>query len=193
MIAPSLTAALLHAHGLSISPEGLSAAVVDALHRYGSALYPFEDPPGLTEDEVAVLRAGGLEPEAVDRGAADPLVQTIAAHAAILERSMSTAEAARRLGVSEVRIRQRLGEGSLLGIQGSRGWRIPAFQFAARGELPGWARVCRAIPKEANPVAVLRWLDQAQADLDEQSPRQWLAAGRDPEIAAELAAGIVPV
>ena len=45
MIATSLTAALLHAHGLAVSPDGLSAAVADALQRYGAALYPFEDTP----------------------------------------------------------------------------------------------------------------------------------------------------
>lgn len=195
MIASSLTAAFLHAHGLAVAPEGLSAAVADALQRYGAALYPFEDTPGLTEDEVAVLRAGGLNPDVVDHGAADPLLRTVAEHAAILERSFGTAEVAKRLGVSEVRVRQRIAEGSLLAVQGSRGWRIPAFQFGPKGELPGWARVCRAIPREANPVAVFHWLDQPSAELDEGalSPRQWLASGRDTDVVAALAEGIVPV
>lgn len=51
---------------------------------------------------------------------------------ALLESSHSTAEAARFLGVDASRIRQRIRERSLYGIEYENAWRLPRFQFERR-------------------------------------------------------------
>lgn len=168
--------------------------VAEVLQIYAPSLAPDWAAPGLTVDEEALLRAGGLDPTPRDLGAKDPFARTLAEHTAILERSLGTAAVARRLGVSEVRVRQRIAEHSLLAAQVGRGWRLPAFQFGPEGELPGWAAVCRAIPADANLVAVFHWLDLPHPDLDDGAltPRQWLSSGRDPAAVVALAPAVAP-
>lgn len=181
-------AAFLHAHGLRVEPPELDAAVAEAVANRRAVLYPFGD-SGLPGHESEVLRRGGFDLEQRDYGAEDPALKTAAEYAAILSSGLTTAQAAARLGVSEARVRQRLGQRTLYGIQGRRGWVIPSFQFGAAGELPGWERVAPRLPESLSAVELLSWLTLPNVDLG-RSPRDWLLTGQDPERVAELADGL---
>lgn len=190
------TAAFLHAHGLRVAPEGLNAALVEALAARRAVLYPFGARSGLTEVDAATLRAGGFDLEPREQGMDDPVVRAASEHAAILTAALTTAEVAERLRVSDGRVRQRLGQRTLVGVHGRRGWLVPSFQFGPDGELPGWDRVAPHLPESMSLVALLGWLTLPSVDLglgdDETptSPRDWLLAGQDPAPVALLADGL---
>lgn len=175
--------------------EQVSQVMGEILEQRGATLYPFDQPSGLTQEERDVLQRGGADLVERPPGPDDPLLRTIVAYQEILASSLSTAEASKRLGVSEMRVRQRLARRSLFGIPTSHGWRLPAFQFLPDGELPGWDRVAPAIPPEVTAVEVLAWLDLPNEDLQAKgkpmSPRNWLLTGHVPSEAAEAAAGFV--
>lgn len=186
--------AFLHAHGVDATPEELDAAVAEALRAYRPVLYP-RGGGGLTSEELAFLRAGGVDP-AEEIAGPDPFVRGIAEHAAILKTSLTVGEVAAALGVTETRVRQRLQKRTLYGIETRHGWRIPSFQLTADGELPGWATVAPKLPAGLSPVELMGWLTLPNPDLgvgeDETptSPLEWLAAGRSAKAVAALAANL---
>ena len=101
--------------------------------------------------------------------------------------SLSTEEAAARLGVNSSRVRQRLLARTLYGFKDGAVWRIPSFQFEAGRTVPGVEQVFPEIRPSVSPIAVARWFCVPWADLivDEAretvvSPRTWLLEGRDP-------------
>jgi hypothetical protein len=108
--------------------------------------------------------------------------------------ALTVREVAEMLGRSEVRVRQRLADHSLLGVRAGNAWRVPAFQFESGAELPGWDRVMAALPRDVHPLTVARFLDRRHPDLDldgqPTSPRAWLRAGADPRAVVEIAAGL---
>ncbi|MCP5117275.1 MAG: DNA-binding protein, partial [bacterium] len=122
-----------------------------------------------------------------------PLARTTARYAALLGTSLTTAEAAIRLGVERSRIRQRLAKGSLYGIRSPKGWRLPAFQFLEDGALPGVGEAVFSLRPYLHPLAVHNFftlpnVDLYASDLDSDlSPREWLQAGYPPQAVAELA------
>jgi len=148
----------------------LTKAELDALHGVGLATEPW--PPG---------RRG------------DPLAQSIVDFVALLETSLTAARAARLLGVDVSRIRQRLRERSLFGVEHEGEWRLPRFQFERRKVLPGLARVLAALPADANALDVAEWFLSPNPDLEVEgepealSPRQWLLRGFSPGEVAALA------
>ena len=73
----------------------------------------------LSEAETDALRSVGVVPGAAMSGAA-PVLQAAASHAALVATALPIAEAARRLGVTDGRLRQRVAEGSLLAVHGAR-------------------------------------------------------------------------
>lgn len=102
--------------------------------------------------------------------------------------SLTTAEAADRRGLDASRIRQRLGERTLLGFHragGRHDWLLPAFQFElGLDELPDlWGRLLRALPSpdDASPTALVAWLSQPRDHLGGRSRAKALAAGLDVE------------
>lgn len=102
----------------------------------------------------------------------------------IAEASLSTAQAAARLGVNDSRIRQRLGDDSLYGFKFSGSWRLPTCQFEGAASLPHLDDVVAALPSDVSPVGVTRWLispweDLVTPDGELLSPRRWLLEGRD--------------
>ncbi|MHB8417970.1 MAG: hypothetical protein ACYDCL_07830 [Myxococcales bacterium] len=146
----------------------------------------------LSSAEAALLRRGGFTkapPRAFPARAAGAVQ-----FAALLKASLTPEEAASRLSVNSSRIRQRLGARQLYGVKQGRSWRLPAFQFAAEGLVPGIDHVLPALPRTLHPVAVVRWFESPNADLPEGeaeaplSPRDWLLEGRDPAPVAALAA-----
>jgi hypothetical protein len=193
MAANAATLAFLHARGLEVEPKGLSAALRAAVEAVEAAYYPERGQEGLTSEEMRVARAGGLS-TADDSTAGDPLVQGVVAYASLLDTGLTTTQAAKRIGVTDARIRQRLAERTLLAVREGRVWKLPIFQFTRRGELTGWGEVCSRLPLAVSPVALARWLSLPHPDLvvgeDERatSPREWLAAGRPAQTVAQLAA-----
>ncbi|MTD15044.1 DNA-binding protein [Nakamurella sp. YIM 132087] len=109
----------------------------------------------------------------------------------LVKDALSTREAAELLGVGDSRIRQRLRARTLLStvVRGSH--RLPRFQFTDTGELPGWAQVAPRVPVDRPLIAVEGFLTHPHVDLalgDRQvSPLEWLQAGGDPGVVADLA------
>jgi hypothetical protein len=195
-MADTTTLAFLHAHGLNVEPKGLSAALRAALASLEARYFPATGEEGLTAGEIAVARSGGFAAKHATSAGEDPLLQGVAAYAGLLSTGLTTAAAAKRLKVSDARIRQRLAERTLLAVRQGRAWKLPVFQFTRKGELPGWGAVCAQLAADVSPVAVDRWISLPNPDLrvgaDETavSPHAWLVAGRPPEAVAALAAGV---
>ncbi|MBE3637571.1 hypothetical protein [Mangrovicoccus algicola] len=182
--------ATLRQHGFRAGSGAFLSALDEAL----DAVRP-PRPARLSGAEQAALASVGAFPAAADEG---PGLQAAALRMALLEESLGVAEAARLCGVRDSRIRQRLIEGSLLGLRAVSGrdaWRLPALQFEAGRELPGLARVLKARPGAADPLAAARFLITPQPDLETGSggamtPRDWLILGGDPAAVAALFAQI---
>jgi hypothetical protein len=150
----------------------------------------------LTADEAAFLTDAGVSLEDFappELGARSPLVQTAADYAALLATALSVPELARRLGVDQSRVRQRIARHTLIAIKDGAAWRLPLFQLDDTGQqlVPGLATVA---PRLANvhPVAVARWFTLPHPDLIDDddnpvSPRAWLLGGGDPAEVAALA------
>jgi hypothetical protein len=155
-----------------------------------------EDPSALTAPEEAALARGGVSPARAD-DARRIEAQAAAAFRQLRAESLRIDQAARRLGVTTGRVRQRLAERSLYGLKDGHAWLLPAFQFAPDGLLPGIHAVLKRLPAGVGPLAFARWLDTPNPDLhtrdeDERplTPRQWLLEGYPAESAAELAAAL---
>jgi len=165
-----------------------------AVAQLQEVLYPEEPRHDLTEGETDVLTRGGLDLSRREAGEESALASTTARYAAILGTSLTTAEAARRLGVDPARIRQRLAARTLYGIRTPQGWRLPAFQFHEDGALPGIEEVLPRLGTHLHPVAIHNFLSLPNADLHSEdldrdlSPREWLRAGFPTQAIADLAA-----
>jgi hypothetical protein len=185
---------VLQQHGVDASEEELAQALARALEEAGFSV-PHGDPRAhLDPQTVEYLEQGGFDPDRLDFGVRDPVIRGALEHAILRTTSLTTREAARRLRVNDSRIRQRLASRTLYGIKIDDAWRLPAFQFRNKRLVPVIERVLRRLPGNLHPVAVHRWFHLAHPELmsDEQalSPLQWLEAGHDPEIVADLAAGL---
>lgn len=197
------TIAFLHARGIRVGPGALGRMLEEALARLPAALYPADARSALTQGEVVALERGGLDLSPEDLAEDDPLARTVTKYTALLETSLSTAEAAELLEVDRSRIRQRLTARppTLYGIRLSDGsWRIPRFQFAERRLLPGLGEVVARLDPELHPVAAVRWFTTPSVDLLVEdpnappellgkllSPREWLLDGLSPRSVADLA------
>jgi hypothetical protein len=150
----------------------------------------------LTLGEVQALESVGLSTAKwTDDASRDPLMRSIADYMALLETSLSTAEAARYLKVDVSRIRQRLRERSLFGIDYDAERRLPRFQFERKQVLPGLREVISALPEALNPLDVAEWFLSPNPDLEVEkqdgplSPRDWLLKGQSVEAVVKLARG----
>jgi hypothetical protein len=146
----------------------------------------------LSAGEVAALESVGLTtvPFVAD---GDPLTQSIADYMALLETSYTTTEAAKHLKVDVSRVRQRLREGTLFGIEYEGERRLPRFQFERRQVLPGLRDVMLALPVGLNPLDIAQWFLAPNPDLEageeNLSPREWLLRGKPVETVVALACG----
>jgi hypothetical protein len=150
----------------------------------------------LSEAEAEALASVGVDPGAGGAGSA-PVLQAAANHAALAATALPIAEVARRLGVTDGRLRQRVADGSLKAVHGpdGRALRIPAFQLTETGELPGLRLVLRAIRRDLKPIQVAAFFTTPQPDLEDEggepmTPVAWLLAGNDPTAVRELAQGL---
>ena len=187
------TKAFLKARGLQIEPETLVRLVCEALERLPSGLY--RDPRrDLSLAEAEALHEGGFELSGEDLGVDDPLARTAAEYGALVQSSLTTAEAATRLKVEPSRIRQRLTghPPTLYGIRLPSGWRIPEFQFDGDNIVAGLPKVIAALDPDLHPISFYRWFTTPNTDLEDQnglqiSPRDWLRLGFKPSAVATLA------
>ena len=137
----------------------------------------------LSVGEISALRAVGLPVTPwTGRAKQDPLMQSITDYMALLETSYSTRQAARYLKVDASRVRQRLRENSLFGIDYDGEKRLPQFQFERAKVIPGLREVLAALPSGLNPLDVAEWFLSPKADLEvgeeeTYSPREWLLKG----------------
>jgi hypothetical protein len=148
----------------------------------------------LSAAETEALRSvGAFKDEASVRAENDPLIKSQAQYMALLEESFSATEAAKLLRVDVSRVRQRLRERSLFGIEYEGSWRLPRFQFERRLVVPGLAQVLKSLPPDLFPLDVVDWFVLPDPDLHQDSdaapvsPREWLLSGRPIETVVTLA------
>ena len=148
----------------------------------------------LSAAETEALRSvGALKDDASVRAENDPLIKSQAQYMALLEDSLSSADAAKLLRVDVSRVRQRLRERSLFGIEYEGSWRLPRFQFERRLVIPGLARALKSLPSDLFPLDVVDWFVlpdpdlQLESDAAPLSPREWLLSGRPIEAVITLA------
>src|ERR1700730_4181512 len=148
----------------------------------------------LTAGEIDALESVGLSTAPWAGGAKqDPLMHSIADYMALIETSLTTTQAANYLKVDVSRIRQRLRERSLFGIEYDGERRLPRFQFERYLVLPGLREVLAALPEALNPVDVAEWFLSPNPDLElgtgAVSPREWLLRGESVDAVVALARG----
>lgn len=179
----------LDARELGLQLAGAEAAIDEVARSAPPAV-----PPQLTSTEASLLDDAGFVEAPVDLPSA--LERSRIELDLLVRSSLSIDDAARALGVSTSRIRQRLSprHRTLYGIKDGRGWRLPRFQFESGGTLVrGIAAVFPCIRRDAHPLAVRDWFVTPHQDLvvgddDERvTPRAWLSSGRPPETVAGLA------
>jgi hypothetical protein len=192
-------AKVLGEHGISASEQEIAEAIEEILASSG-VREPYPDPRSLLNaEQITLLERGGFELDRLDLGVDDPIARAAMEFALMRATGLTTRQAAKRLGVNDSRVRQRLGERALYGIRTAGEWRLPAFQFAAKGLVPGIDRVFPHVPVDLNPVAVQRWFHTPNPDLEPSepgeasgrpfTPLEWLTTGNDPRAVADLAVG----
>lgn len=184
----------IHGRALDARELRLQLAGAEAVIDEVARMRPEAAGAQLSSAEAAMLEKAGLVegprdvPSALERSRIELEV--------LVRSSLAIDEAARVLGVSTSRIRQRLSSKhpTLYGIKEGRGWRIPRFQFEAKGELVrGIDAVIPHVRRDAHPVAVRDWFTTPHQDLvvgdeDERvTPRAWLSSGRPAQTVAQLA------
>ncbi len=91
------------------------------------------------------------------------------------------------------RIRQRLRERSLFGIEYDGERRLPRFQFVRHLVLPGLREVLATLPEALNPLDVAEWFLSPNPDLElgtgAVSPREWLLRGEPVDAVVAVARG----
>ena len=97
---------------------------------------------------------------------------------AVLAQSITRAEAAQLLRISDQAVSDRLAAGDLVGLKDGRVWKLPAWQFDAdteNGWLPGILDLRQHFP--AGPVTLTAWVTAPNVDLDGHTPAARLATG----------------
>ncbi len=166
-----------HLHGLkAVAPEMLNAALKAAIAELEIALYG-PSRTELTDTEIAMLERAGVDlDERPD--ATDPMLDYATEFAAIRATSLTPAVVARTLGITPVRVRQMIRDGSLYAIRIEGRLYVPAYQLAGKTLVPNIGRMNQAIA-DFDPVSVHRWITAADPDLQDMTPLNWLKAGRD--------------
>lgn len=183
------------AERLRASLSGIEAAMDLIEQSEAAARSPRARQP-LSPAETAALGEGGLDLRHPQPGEPNPLLEGAARFAKILSESLTVREAAERLGsVNGSRVRQRLTSSppTLYAVKVGREWRLPVFQFEARGTVHGVEEVIAALPSDLDPVSVESWFSLPNPDLVREdegrplSPLEWLRTGGPAARAAELA------
>lgn len=174
-----------HAHGLkSVAPERLNAALRAAIDELQVALYG-PSRTELTDTEIAMLERAGVDlDERPDE--ADPMLDYATEFAAIRATSLTPAALAESLGITPVRVRQMIGEGSLYAMRIEGRLHIPVYQLSGEALVPNIGRVNQAIAG-LDPVSVQRWITAPDPELNDMTPLNWLKSGRDADTVLRVA------
>lgn len=123
----------------------------------------------------------------------DPLMYSLTDYMALVETSFTVAEVAAMLKVDVTRVRQRLRERSLYGVEYDGERRLPRFQFERGLVLPGLREVLAALPEAIHPLDIAEWLLSPCPDLEVAggvvSPRDWLLRGEPVAAVVAVASG----
>lgn len=144
----------------------------------------------LTAEERKVLERAGFP---LDRElTSTPLAVRAAKYDTLITSSLTTEQAAKRLGVNTSRIRQRLlTPPQLYGIRRGNTWCLPLFQFTSKGLVHGIDKVIARLDPNLDPVAVETWFTTPNLDLETDSltlsPLDWLKTGYSVETVQQLA------
>lgn len=154
-----------------------------------------EDVPLSASERDAMSRLGIDASEVVsdaDFYRSGPVLEGMTRQALMTADAVPLAEAARRMGVSDARLRQRIAAGSLMAVHRphGRGWLIPAFQLTEAGEVPHLSRALQATGRPVSAQAMDRFFRTPREDLEGVSPRDWLIAGHDPAIIESILSGL---
>ena len=114
-----------------------------------------------------MLEQAGVNVDEHPDGADDPMLDYATAFAAIRATSLTPATLARTLGVTPVRLRQMIRDGSLSAIRLEGRLHIPAYQVDGRALVPNIGRVNQALAG-LDPVSVQRWITGADSDLGDR-------------------------
>jgi CheY-like chemotaxis protein len=145
----------------------------------------------LTSEEIKALKSAAFPIHGEVKSA--PAAARAAMYDAIIASSLTTEQAAKKLGVNTSRIRQRLlaDPPQLYGIRRNSVWWLPKFQFGRKDLVPGIDKVIARLDSRLDPVAVDTWFRTPNVDLEDDddalSPLNWLTQGRNYERVAELA------
>jgi hypothetical protein len=96
----------------------------------------------------------------------------------VVEASLTRAEVAELLDISEQAVLGRLEAGDLIGLKKGREWRLPAWQLssdAERGFLPGLAKLREVF--HGGVVSMTEWATSPNVELEGATPVDELAAG----------------
>ncbi|MCK5796091.1 MAG: hypothetical protein KAI47_02855 [Deltaproteobacteria bacterium] len=193
--APSTIHALLASHGVDVKILDLLMMTLTATLELPIA-HRVEARRALTDEEFAVLKAGGFDPSKTRRSS-EPFARGIADYASLVANSLSVSDAAKHLKVEASRVRQRLGDRTAYGFKYRGTWKLPSFQFDKNGLVPDIDLVTRSLPTDLHPVAVLTWFTSPNVDLPSpgskdapMSPLDWLRSGNEPKIIVELATAL---
>lgn len=194
----TIPASTLRRVGIAEDPELIEQVMTDALIAVLGDRYRTDPATNLTAVERDALSRGGVNLEPVPASVAasreDPLLRTAAEYAALVASAYSVNQAAEILHVEPSRIRQRLAAHTLYGIKDHGNWRLPRFQFENGQLVPNIGAVFARLRDGLHAVSVWRWFTTTNPDLvvgvDETpvSPLEWLRAGLDVELVAQLAA-----
>ncbi|PSK84046.1 hypothetical protein CLV79_10918 [Limimaricola soesokkakensis] len=120
------------------------------------------------------------------------LREALALQEDLIATAMPLHEAARITGLEERDLYQRLEEGKLLGIWcAGHHWRVLAFQIGSAGLLPHLESVFHWVPCDMESLRVYSFFVTPSPSLviagRMVSPKDWLAAGADPQPVVDLA------
>lgn len=136
---------------------------------------------GLSVHDADLLDAGGA-PEA-PMAVAATVADRQARMRELVDTALTVDQAARSLGVSTSRVRQRAGDRSLWSIKRAHKLLLPAIQFTDDGQVPGLDAITAVLPDDLHPLTTLGLLTtpQPQLRLDgtDVSITEWLTAGGD--------------
>lgn len=185
---------LLADSDIRIDVTRLLGMLRDSLQSIGRQRADVDPRTQLTATETAELRKGGLSPTR-QREARDRVrIRTATDMVALLATSLTTAEAARRLGVDPSRVRQLLSERRLLATKDGGEWRLLALQFADDRLIPNIGAVIESLPAGMPVLAATNWLTTPESDLEvggrPVTPLDWLRSGGDPARVVELTADL---
>lgn len=174
--------ALLAKHQIDLTVE----EVLDELDSAFAAI-PWATTLSATEVDFLRMRAEPHTASVIETWSAGEERQTRARIAvrqlsSALSRSVSIKEAAAILRVNRSRVSRRISGKALwtFDLQGSR--RIPRWQFLGDELLPGLEAIVPAIPRGTTPAVLDVFMHTPQADFDDRTAIEHLAAGGDPAL-----------